>query len=483
MNIKVVIRAIGMLVMLECILMLFCLITGLCYGEDLRGFLFSLGISISAGLVGIFSTRNSSLSVGRREGYLIVGIVWVVFSLFGSMPFLFSGCLHSFADALFESMSGFTTTGATTFADIEVLPKQIILWRSLMQWVGGMGIIVFTVAVVPMIGMGGMQLYSAEASGPTKDKIHPRIKDTASRIYLIYIACTILEVILLMCGGMNFFESLILALSSISSGGFSSQNASAMEMSPYTQYVVMFFMFISGVNFVLLYMALRGKFRIVAKDDELKNYIIVVFGCAIAILIINAWKTGTFSEIEHQIRVVLFQVISVITTSGFVITDYAAMPNASKMILFFLTFFGACAGSTSGAIKIVRISVLLKNSYLALKQIVHPNAILTLRMSGKPIESKVISNVYAFIVMYVLIFLLGTLALSFIGHDFYTAFSASALSISNVGIGFCPSGMMTEFSTFPAASKYVMTLLMLIGRLEVFTVLVLFLPSFWKKGN
>lgn len=481
MNLKVVIRTIGMLVMLESILMIFCLITGICYGENLRGFEISIAISIAISLLAIIPFRNSSSVVGRREGYLIVGIVWVVFSLIGTMPFLFSHCLHSFADAFFESMSGFTTTGATVFADVEVLPKQIILWRSLMQWVGGMGIIVLTVAIIPMMGIGGMQLYVAEASGPTKDKIHPRIKDTASRLYLIYVACTILEVVLLMCGGLDFFESLILALSSISSGGFSNHNDSVANMSPYTQYVVMFFMFISGVNFVLLYMAIRGKFRIVAKDDELKNYLLVILGCAFIILAINFWKNGDFESIEEKIRVVLFQVIAFVTTSGYTITDYSIMPNASKMLLFFLTFFGACAGSTTGAIKIVRISVLLKNSYLALQQIIHPNAILTLRMSGKPVSGKVISNVYAFIVMYILIFLLGTLALSFFGLDFYIAFSASALSISNVGIGFCPSGMLVEFSTFSAASKYLMTLLMLIGRLEIFTILLLFLPSFWKK--
>ena len=388
---------------------------------------------------------------------------------------------NSFVDAFFESMSGFTTTGATIFADIEVLPKQIILWRSLMQWIGGMGIIVLTVAVIPMMGMGGMQLYTAEASGPSKDKVHPRIKDTASRLYLIYVACTILELVLLMAGGNNFFESLILTLSCISSGGFSSQNASVAEMSPYTHYVVMFFMFISGVNFVLIYMGLRGKFRTVARDEELRNYIFVIVFATVIILLVNLWKIGSFDSIEEQIRIVLFQVIAFLTTTGFTITDYSLMPNASMMLFFILTFFGACAGSTTGSIKIVRISILLKNSYLALKQILHPNAILTLRYSKKPVEGKVISNVYAFIVMYILIFLIGTLVLSFFGHDFYTAFSASALSISNVGIGFCPSGMMVEFSSFPDMSKILMSVLMLIGRLEIFTVLLLFVPAFWKK--
>lgn len=485
MNYKVIIRTIGLLILLETVLMTLCLIPAFAYSENLRGLLLALLISTSIGCLMSFPFRKTTSTVGRREGYIIVGTVWLVFSMIGTMPFLFSGSLTSFADAFFESMSGFTTTGATVFADVEVLPKHIILWRSLMQWVGGMGIIVLTVAIIPMIGMGGMQLYTAEASGPTKDKIHPKIKDTASRLYLIYIACTILEVVLLMCGGMNFFESVVLALSTISSGGFSSQNASIANMSPYTQYVVMFFMFISGVNFVLLYMGLRGKFRIVAKDEELKSYIFVIVLFTVLIFSVSLWKHAavceSFSDFERQIRTILFQVISIQTTTGFVVTDYAALPNAATMLLFILTFFGACAGSTSGAIKMVRITVLIKNSHLALKRILHPNAILTLRFSKKPIDGKVISNVYAFIVMYIVIFLLGALSLSFVGHDFYTSFSASALSISNVGIGFCPSGMMSVFGEFPGASKYIMSILMLIGRLEIFTILILFMPTFWRK--
>lgn len=481
MNFKLVFRTIGFLILFETILMAFCLIPGFYFGEDVKGLLMSVSI---AGIVGILLTvvfKKTQLTMNRKEGYLIVGIVWIVFSLIGSMPFLFTDIVDNFVDAFFESMSGFTTTGATIFADIEVLPKQIILWRSLMQWIGGMGIVVLTVAIIPMFGMGGMQLYTAEANGPAKDKIHPRIKDTASRLYLIYIACTVLEVILLMVGGNSFFESVILALSSLSSGGFSSQNASVMNMSPYTQYVVMFFMFISGVNFVVLYMAIRGKLRTVAKDDELKNYLLVIFGVSLVIILINLWKWGSFDDVELQLRTVVFQVISFLTTTGFVISDYSLLPSASMMMFFILTFFGACAGSTSGSIKIVRITVLLKNSYLALKQILHPNAILTLRLNKKPISEKVISNVYAFIVMYILIFLLGALALTFFGHDFYTAFSSSALSISNVGIGFTSSGMLLEFSSFPAASKLLMTALMLIGRLEIFTILLLIMPSFWKK--
>ncbi len=482
MNIKLIIRTIGYLVLFEAILMALCVIAGIYFEEDLDGFLWSIAITGGFGvLCTIFCKNCPKTTVGRKEGYFIVGTVWLIFSLIGTMPFLFSHSLSSFTDAFFEAMSGFTTTGATVFSDIEILPKQIILWRSLMQWIGGMGIIVLTVAIIPMIGMGGMQLYTAEANGPSKDKLHPKIKDTASRLYLIYIACTILQIILLMVGGNSFFESTLLALSSISSGGFSSQNASVMNTTPYTQYVVMFFMFISGVNFVILYLAIRGKFKLVAKDDELKNYILVILGVTLLIIAINIWKQGAFTDVEYEIRKILFQVIAFLTTTGFTITDYSLMPSASMMLFFFITFFGACAGSTSGSIKIVRITVLIKNSYLGLKEILHPNAVLTLRLSHKPIEKKVISNVYAFIVMYIAIFLLGALALTFFGHDFYTAFSASALSISNVGIGFCPSGMLVEFSSFPAASKILMAALMMIGRLEIFTVLILCLPSFWKK--
>lgn len=482
MNFKLIVKIIGALLLFEAMLMAMCLIPGLCYNESLQGFTYAIGITAGMGLLITFLFRNVNQNLGKKEGYFIVGTVWLIYSLFGSLPFFLSEHPTPFIDAFFESMSGFTTTGATIFSDIEILPKQIILWRSLMQWIGGMGIVVLTVAIIPMMGTGGTQLYVAEANGPTKDKLHPRIKDTASRLYLIYIACTILQVILLLLGGNNLFDSIIYSLSSISSGGFCGKNDSVMSLTPYSQYVIMFFMFISGVNFVLLYTAFRGKFRIVFQNDELRNYIRVIALVSILIIAINIWKQGIFENVEQQIREIVFQAIAFLTTTGFTITDYSLMPNASLMLFFTLMFFGACAGSTSGSIKIVRITVLLKNSYLELKQILHPNAVLTLRLNKKPIERKVVSNVYAFIVMYILIFLFGALALTFFGHNFYTAFSASALSISNVGIGFCPTGMLQEFSTFPTASKLVMSFLMLVGRLEIFTVLLLFLPEFWKKN-
>ncbi len=482
MNFKLIAKIVGALLLFEAILMALCLIPGICHNESIQGFLYAIGITALTGLLVTFLFRKTRQNLGKKEGYFIVGTVWLIFSLFGTLPFIFSENTTTFIDAFFESMSGFTTTGATIFKDIEILSKQIILWRSLMQWIGGMGIVVLTVAIIPMMGTSGTQLYVAEANGPTKDKLHPRIKDTASRLYLIYIACTVLQIILLLCGGNNLFDSVVLSLSSISSGGFCGQNDSVMSLNPYSQYVIMFFMFISGVNFVLLYSAFRGKFKVVAQNDEFRNYIRVILLVSIIIVAINIWKQGIFEDIELQTRQIVFQAIAFLTTTGFTITDYSLMPNASLMLFFTLMFFGACAGSTSGSIKIVRITVLLKNSYLELKQLLHPNAILTLRLNKKPVDRKVVSNVYAFIVMYILIFLFGALALTFFGHNFYTAFSASALSISNVGIGFCPTGMLQEFSNFPAASKLLMTFLMLVGRLEIFTVLLLFLPEFWKKN-
>lgn len=485
MNWKVIIRTIGLLIVLEAILMAFCIIPAVVYSEGLQGILLSVGVTLAIGLVMTFSFRNTPKNIGRHEGYFIVGTVWLIFSIIGAIPFLFTHSLSSFADGFFEAMSGFTTTGATIIADVEILPKHILLWRGLMQWVGGMGIIVLTVAIIPMIGIGGTQLYNAEATGPTKDKIHPRIKDTASRLYLTYIACSILEVVLLMLGDMNFFDALILTQCTISSGGFWNYNDSMISASPYAQYVVIFFMFISGINFVILYMASHGKLRYIAKDEELKTYMLIIVIFTLSIFGINIWKEfntcESFADVEEQIRSILFLVVSFITTTGLTVCDHGIMPYATKMLFFILTFIGGCAGSTSGAIKVVRINILIKNSYLALKQILHPNGILTLRLSKKPIEKIVISNVYAFIVMYIAIFLFGAFLLSIMGHDFYTSFSASALSIGNGGMGFTPNGIISCFASFPDFSKYTMAILMYIGRLELFTVLILFVPDFWKK--
>jgi trk system potassium uptake protein TrkH len=485
MNWKVVIRTIGLLIILEAILMAFCIIPAVVYSEDLHGILLSVGVTLTIGLGMSFSFREAPQNIGRHEGYFIVGTVWLIFSIIGAIPFLFTHCLSSFADGFFEAMSGFTTTGATIIPDVEILPKHILLWRGQMQWIGGMGIIVLTVAIIPMIGTGGTQLYNAEVTGPTKDKIHPHIKDTASRLYLTYIACTILEVVLLMVGGMKFLDALVLAQCTISSGGFWNYNDGLASASPYAQYVVIFFMFISGVNFVLLYMGARGKFRYLTQDEELKTYILLIVIFTLSIFGINIWEhfstCQSFADAEQQLRNILFLVVSFITTTGFSSCDYGIMPFATKMLFFILTFIGACAGSTSGAIKVVRINILIKNSYLALKQILHPNGVLTLRLSKKPLGTKVISNVYAFVVMYIAIFLLGSFLLSIMGHDFYTSCSAVALSIGNGGMGFTPEGMISCFASFPDFSKYVMALSMYIGRLEIFTVLILFLPEFWKK--
>ncbi len=485
MNYKIVIRTIGLLILLEAVLMAFCIIPAVVYSESVKGILLSVGITLTLGLGMYFSFRKTTQNIGRHEGFFIVGTVWLIFSMIGAMPFLFTHSLPSFTDAVFETMSGFTTTGSSVIPNLGIIPKHILIWRGITQWIGGMGIIVLTVAIIPMMGIGGTQLYNAEVNGPSKDKIHPRIKGTASRLYLTYIACTILEIILLMYGGMSFFDALILAQCTISSGGFWNYSNGMADASPYAQYVVIFFMFISGVNFVLIYMVSRGKLRLVTQDEELKTYIAIIILFTLSIFGINVWKhystCETFADAELQFRNMLFLVVTCLTTTGLSSSDYGGMPYASNMLLFILTFIGGCAGSTSGGIKVVRINILIKNSYLALKQLLHPNAILTLRVSKKPIDKKVISNVYAFIVMYIAVFLVGALLLSIDANDFYTAFSASALSIGNVGMGLHTSGVIPNFSGFSDFSTNVMTILMLVGRLELFTVLILFVPDFWKK--
>ncbi len=441
--------------------------------------LYSGLITLSSGSLIWFFTRKAPRNIGKREGYIIVSLAWVVISLFGTLPYLISNSIPNFTNAFFETISGFTTTGASILTDIESVPKGILFWRSMTHWIGGMGIIVLSVAILPLLGIGGMQLFVAEMPGITPDKLHPRITETAKRLWIIYVSLTLIETILLKLGGLDLFDALCHSFSTVSTGGFSTKNASVSEFSSYIQYVIIIFMLLSGTNFTLHYLGLHGRFRDIWRNEEYRYYISFTFGFA---LIITIFLT-VFSDrtIEQSFRDSLFQVVSIVTTTGFVTSDYLSWPVGLWIIIFLLMFIGGSAGSTGGGIKIARQILLLKNSALEFKRMIHPQAVIPIRFSGKAVSPEIMHLVMAFFLFYSLIFFAGTFVLTLIGLDFDTAIGTSIASIGNIGPGIGNVGPIENYAGLPAAAKWISTFLMLLGRLELFTILILFSPAFWKK--
>ena len=489
LNIHAILSILGTFFIIEAVAILLCGIASILYDESILPILYAAGITASCGAFLHFAFRKNNKDIGKREGYVIVSTVWIFFSIFGSLPFVFSQAIPGFADAFFETMSGFTTTGASVLTDIESVSKGILLWRSTTQWLGGMGIIVLSLAILPMLGIGGMQLYTAEVPGPTKEKIHPRVKDTAQRLYAIYLFFTLGEIMLLMFGGMNLFDSINHAFTTMSSGGFSTYNASLANASPYIQYVITLFMFIAGVNFTLSYFALHGKFRIIWKNEEFKNYLSILVTFSIFItgfILLHAIRTNadtiiSFSKIEQTFRDALFQVVSLVTTTGFVSADYLQWPPLVIVLCFALMFFGASAGSTGGGIKVVRLVLLAKHSYLEFKRLIHPNAIIPVRLNKITVSEKIITNVLAFIVIYIVIYMLGVIIMSALGYDLETSLGAVVATLGNVGPGIGKVGPVENYAFLSDSAKWVLSFFMLCGRLELFTVLILFSPAFWKK--
>ncbi|MFO7869265.1 MAG: TrkH family potassium uptake protein [Bacteroidales bacterium] len=487
LNIKAISFIIGNFLLIEAGALLLCLFVSVLYAESIYPLLVS---SVITGMVGLFLTyvfKKADKDIGKREGYIIVSSVWVVFSLFGSLPFILSGDIPNFTNAFFETISGLTTTGASILNDIESVPKGLLLWRSMTQWLGGMGIIVLSLAILPILGIGGMQLYTAEVPGPTKDKIHPKVKDTAQRLYLIYLFFTVLQVLLLLYGGMSLFDSVNHAFTTMSSGGFSTYNASIVQQSPYIQYVITFFMFLAGVNFTLSYYAIHAKFNNVWSNEEFRKYIgIIVFFTVVITITVLAYSVSSVSEftlasVERIFRDSLFQVVSIGTTTGYVSADYLSWPPLATMFVFLLMFFGASAGSTSGGIKVVRIVLLAKHSYFEFKRLIHPNAIIPLRLNKQTVSQKIITNILAYIVIYILVYVSGVVIMSGLGYNLDTALGSVVATLGNVGPGIGHVGPMDNYAFLSAPAKWFLSFMMLCGRLELFTVLILFSPAFWKK--
>ncbi len=481
LNFKLVINVIGFLLMVEGFFMALGLPFAFYFKEEHPWVLLYSGLitSFSGTIIWALTRKQKSPTITKREGFVIVSFAWVIISFFGTIPFLMSGAIPSFTDAFFETMSGFTTTGASILTDVEALPHSILFWRSMTHWIGGMGIIVLSVAILPFFGIGGMQLYIAEMPGVTKDKLHPRITDTAKRLWGIYILLTFAETAFLMFGGMDFFDGICHSFATMATGGFSTKNTSVAGFSPYEQYVIIVFMVLAGTNFSLHYLALHGKIRDIWRDEEYRNYLYVLLTFSIVISIILITNMAITNE--RAIRDSLFQVVSIVTTTGFVTSDYLVWPGELWFFIFLLMFVGGMAGSTGGGIKVVRQLLLFKNAGQELKRTVHPNAIIPVRLNKKAISQEIIYKVMAFFQLYIITFTIGAMVMSFLGLDFDSAIGASIATLGNIGPGLGTVGPIGNYAHIPEFGKWFLSFLMMIGRLELFTVLILFSPAFWKR--
>ncbi|MBX3044381.1 MAG: TrkH family potassium uptake protein [Candidatus Kapabacteria bacterium] len=447
---------------------------------DINGLLLSSGICLVLGIAGIFLLPKNPQEIRAKEGFAVVSLGWLTFALFGSLPYLLGGATSSITDAFFETMSGVTTTGATIFSNVEVLPHGVLFWRSLTHWFGGMGIIVLTVAVLPFLGIGGMQLFKAEVPGPVVDKLSPRIAETAKILWGVYLFFTVLQTILLMLGGMNLFDALCHSFGTMATGGFSTKNASVgAYSSAYIDYVITAFMIIAGTNFALLYWLLRGKVNTLFNNGEFRFYIIII---AVATIIIGIHlffnHTG---NVFDSLRYAVFQVVAIITTTGFGTADYEEWSASSQLILFGLMFVGGCAGSTGGGFKVIRVIILIKFISNELVRLIHPQAIVFVKFGNLSLDRKVLINVAGFFMIYVMIAVFGTILISFFGIDILTSMGAVAATLNNIGPGLGAVGPTENYAHLPDVVKWILSFLMMLGRLEIYTVIILLIPAYWRR--
>lgn len=485
----------GVLLFFNGVFMLISSLVSLIYND---GITFEITISsfivlfLGASLMLFF--RHYEKQIQKREGYIIVTLGWLMMTITGMLPFILTNSIDDISSTFFETMSGYTATGATILSDIESLPKGILFWRSMTHWIGGMGIIVLAVAILPLLGIGGIQLFSAEAPGPNNDKLHPRITDTAKRLWLIYVSLTFIESILLSFAGMSIFDALNHSMSTMASGGFSTKNNSLAHWNhlPWVHYIIIIFMFLAGTNFVLSYFAFTGKINKVFRDNEFKMYLLLVIIISLIVFITlysvvdlnNSYfeNSQVFGKLEGSLRHAFFQVIAIITTTGFVTADYTSWTPFLTVLFFGIMFLGGSAGSTSGGIKVVRHLLMIKSGILEFKRTLHPNAIIQARYNNKLVNQEIIANILAFFILYMISFIVGSLIFGFLGLDFENAVGVAAATLGNVGPAIADFGPTENYSGLSASGKFWASFLMLIGRLELFTVLILFTPFFWKKN-
>jgi trk system potassium uptake protein TrkH len=478
-----ILNVVGLLQVFAGLAMALAGLVSLFYGDgDSLGIFLAAALTLAFGVLTYRFTRFKG-EIRSREGFAIVTFAWTGAAIFGALPYLFTGVIQEFVPAVFESMSGFTTTGATVFSEIETLPHGILFWRALTHWLGGMGIIVLAIAILPYLGVGGMQLFKAEVPGPTPERLRPRITQTAKLLWYVYLGMTVLETVLLMLGGMDLFDAITHTFATLATGGFSTKNASiAHFQSPYIHYVIILFMYLAGMNFALHFRAVTGHLDYF-KDHEWRFFTLLLLGATGALLILNlAGGSYPFTPggVEEAFRDGLFQATAIGTTTGFVTADYELWVPAAQMIIFILFFTGGMAGSTGGGVKSVRVLLLLKQTSMELRKHLHPRAILLARVGKRVVKEDVLANVLGFVILYVLLFLAGAMVLSLLGLDFLTALGASASTVGNIGPGLGGVGPTDNYGGMSDSALVVMSFLMLVGRLEIYTVLLLFHPETWK---
>ena len=479
MNYKLALKVIGNVLKYETMLLFIPFMVAVYYGEDVVPFMLTVLIS---GALSFFLTRIKieKQQMYAKEGFITVGIVWIVISIIGALPFVIDGSIPSFIDAFFETVSGFTTTGATILTEIESLSKSILFWRSFTHWIGGMGVLIFMIALIPSLGSSTIHLLRAESPGPNPGKIVPKIKETAKILYIIYFVLTVVETICLMMAGLSLYDAIIHALGTAGTGGFSNMNASiAAFNSPAVEWIITIFMIIFGVNFALYYQLLKGNIKNALKNEELKYYALIIVS-AIVLITFNIYKIYG-NNLGEAVRASSFQVASIVTSTGYATVDFNLWPTVSKMIIIFLMLVGAMAGSTGGGIKTIRIVIIMKAIKREINKILHPKRIQSVKIDGKVVEEETISGVFLFIAAYAVIALIAMFIISFDGFDLVTTSTSVIITLSNIGPGLELVGPTGNFAAFSGLSKLVLSFCMLAGRLEIYPMLILFSASVWKK--
>lgn len=482
MHLLSVARVLLRLLAIVALFMVFPLVVAIVYGElDLiLYFAVPMVVTVAAAWVGVQLLNRASDALSTRDGFLLVAMSWIVVSAVSCLPFYFSGAIPSFADAYFETMSGFTTTGASILTDIESLPRSMLFWRSLTHWLGGMGIVVLTVAVLPLLGVGAYQLIKAEAPGPSLDKITPKVTQTAKILWIIYVVFTVLETALLMAGGMDLYDALTHTFGTLATGGFSPKAASVGHYdSAYIDAVITVFMVAAGINFALYFRAITTGVSTVFTNAELRWYLTIFGVTTLAVTV--ALLGEAYDTFGESLRYASFQVASILTTTGYATTDFAAWPYAAQIGLFALMFIGGCSGSTGGGVKVVRIAVLFKLGSMQMKRLSHPRGVFAVRLGGDIIREETISVIAGFFLLYIFLLVVTTIVVASGGHDILTSFSSALVTVGNIGPGFGRVGPVENYQFYQDYIKWFLSFAMLTGRLEVYTVLILFTGALWRR--
>ncbi len=481
MNFRAVFKLVGVLIALVGVSMSFSLFWSLYLDEpDVTALVESIGICFLCGGFLFLAGWQSTRPILRREGMAVVGLGWLLAALFGALPFYLSGVTPLFADAYFESMSGFTTTGSTILSDIEACPKGVLFWRSFIHWLGGMGIIVLFVAILPILRAGGKQLFRSEVPGPTADVLRPRVSETASMLWKIYVSISAVEVVLLYAQGLTFYDALCHAFGTMATGGYSTKNTSVGHYgSADIDWTITLFMILAGTNFGLYYRFFSGEFRAFHKDREWRFYIGIIVG-AVVLITADLLSHDVYTGVIDGVRYAAFQVVAIITTTGFGTADFDQWPTLSKLVILSLMFVGGCAGSTGGGVKVIRILVLAKSAALGTERVFRPHVVRALRIGDTPVDDELRDAIHVYFILVISIFLVCSLYMASLGLDILTATTSVIATLNNIGPGLAAVGPVKNFSAIPDSGKWLLSLCMVLGRLELFAVLVLFVPSFWR---